>query len=155
LSDSTPRLGRWAPAVTWAACIFLFSTGWFTGERTGAILLPVLAWIFPHADHPTLEAMHLTIRKLGHFTEYLILGILVARALRGDGPWRPMLAVNAVVIAALYATTDELHQHFVPGRVAAIGDVAIDTAGAAMGQLAVAARRLGARRLARRSRTPR
>src|SRR5262249_31355359 len=130
LSDSGRRLARWMPAVLWAALIFTASTEWFTGERTGSLLLPVLAWLFPHADHPTLEALHMTIRKLGHFSEYLVLGLLVGRGLRGDAPWRPSHAVYAVVIAGLYAVTDEFHQRFVPGRVAAVGDVVIDTAGA-------------------------
>lgn len=106
------------------------------------MLVPMFAWLFPHASHATLEAMHGAVRKLGHFTEYLVFGILLAHGLRGDGPQRPRHAVLAIVLAALYAVTDELHQLFVPGRTAAVGDVLIDTAGAALGQVAAAARRI-------------
>ena len=49
--------------------ISVFSTGYFTGENTGAIIVPILAAIFPDATHTQLLAMHHFIRKLGHFTE--------------------------------------------------------------------------------------
>ncbi len=80
--------------------------------------------------------MHAGLRKLGHFTEYFVLSILVGRALRGDGGVRPRHVAMAVTLAALYAITDEAHQHFVPGRTAAPGDVAIDVLGAVAGQVA-------------------
>jgi VanZ family protein len=44
----------------------------------------------------------------------------------------------AIAIVACYASLDELHQHFVPGRTAAVGDVLIDTSGGIAAQ-AVAA----------------
>ena len=39
----------------------------------------------------------------------------------------------AIVIAGLYAVSDEFHQSFIPGRTPLISDVAIDTLGAALG----------------------
>ena len=46
---------------------------------------------------------------------------------------RPWLAL---ALAALYASSDEIHQHFVEGRHGAPLDVAIDTVGALAGILA-------------------
>jgi VanZ family protein len=46
---------------------------------------------------------------------------------------RPWLAR---ALAALYASSDEIHQHFVEGRHGAPLDVAIDTVGALAGILA-------------------
>lgn len=46
---------------------------------------------------------------------------------------RYALTVTAVV---LYAATDELHQAFVPGRVADLTDLALDGIGAVLGALA-------------------
>ena len=134
-------LARWAPVVAWAGCIFFASTGTFSGAHTGAWILPVLEWLFPRAEHHTLELVHAGIRKLGHFTEYLILALLVARALRTNGDWRPRHAVLAVLFATAYAMTDEAHQYFVPGRTAAPTDVLIDATGAAAGQIASIVRR--------------
>ena len=65
-------------------------------------------------DHP--------VRKLAHATEYAILALLWFGAL-GSKP-------QAVVIAFLYACTDEFHQLFVPGRAGLFTDVLIDTSGA-------------------------
>ncbi|MNN38370.1 VanZ like family protein [compost metagenome] len=43
--------------------------------------------------------------------------------------------VYAILIAFLYACTDELHQSFTPGRTAMVQDVVLDTIGAACGAL--------------------
>jgi VanZ family protein len=135
LSAERDALARWAPALAWAGMIFLASTSWFSGSETRAVVLPLLHWLFPHAEHQTLEVVHAGIRKLGHFTEYLILGLLLANALEADGGWRPRHAILVVTLAMAYAVTDELHQYFVPGRTAAVGDVLIDGAGALVGQV--------------------
>jgi VanZ family protein len=140
LSPDTGAVGRWAPVAAWAALIFLASTSWFAGPRTEAVVLPVLTWLFPHASLQTLETMHAILRKLGHFTEYLIFGLLIARALRDARGWRWQHALLAVTLAASYAVTDELHQRFVPGRTPAVGDVAIDAVGAIVGQIWLALR---------------
>jgi VanZ family protein len=113
------------------------------------MVVPLLAWLFPGADPRTLELMHAAVRKLGHFMEYLILGLLVTRALAMPGGWRPRHAVLSVALAACYAVSAELHQRFVPGRTAALGDVGIDTLGAIAGQVGLAVRRRRARRVAR------
>ena len=75
-----------------------------------------------------LGTWDLVLRKLAHLTEYAVLGALLARALA-----RPELAILA---GALYATTDEIHQHFVRGRHAAWYDVVIDTIGVTIGVVA-------------------
>lgn len=41
----------------------------------------------------------------------------------------------SVLICAVYAAGDELHQWFVPGRQASVIDILVDTAGAAAGIL--------------------
>jgi VanZ family protein len=121
--------------AAWAAVIFIASTGWFAGSRTESVVVPFLAWLFPHASHETLLEIHAVLRKLGHFTEYFILGVLIARALRDERGWQLHHALMAIALAATYAVTDELHQRFVPGRTAAVSDVGIDTLGATAAQL--------------------
>jgi VanZ family protein len=95
----------WAPVVVWAAVIFAFSS------------IPSLG--------TGLGTWDLVLRKLAHLTEYAILGALLVRALA-----RPSLAI---LLGALYAASDEVHQHFVRGRHAAWYDVLIDTVGVTIG----------------------
>jgi VanZ family protein len=116
------------------------SSGWFTGERTAAVIIPVLATLFPHATPAQLHGAHQAIRKLAHFTEYLVLSVLLYRALRVDRRWSVRAAALALGIAGLYAVGDEFHQWFVPGRTAAASDCLIDVSGAAAGQGLLAAR---------------
>jgi VanZ family protein len=129
-------LVRWWPALVWAAVIFLFSTGAFSAENTSRIILPVLHWIFPHASHAALIAMHNAIRKCGHFTEYFILSLLILRGISaGRREAHVAWALAAVALVAGYAALDELHQSFVPGRGGLeISDVVLDTIGGAAAQ---------------------
>jgi VanZ family protein len=97
----------WAPIVLWAAVIFAFSS------------IPSLS--------SGLGTWDLILRKIAHLSEYAILGALLLRAIQ-----RPAVAILA---GALYAVTDEVHQHFVRGRHAAWYDVLIDTVGVTIGVL--------------------
>jgi VanZ family protein len=123
-----------------------FSTGWFNGERTAMVILPVLRALVPGATAADLQAIHHAIRKIAHFAEYLILSVLLYRALRGDRRWNARAAAIAFALAGVYAVGDEFHQWFVPGRTAAATDCPKDVSGAAAGQGLLAAR---ARRAAR------
>lgn len=132
-------LKRWWPALVWAVVISLFSTGAFTSENTSRIIVPILHWIFPHTAIATLIRIHHYIRKCGHFTEYFILSLLVLRGIRAGRPGtRFAWALLVIAIIACYASLDELHQRFVPGRTPAIHDVLIDTSGGAAAQLVAA-----------------
>jgi VanZ family protein len=132
-------LKRWWPALVWAGAISLFSTGAFTAENTSRIILPILHWLFPHAADATLFQVHHYIRKCAHFTEYFILSLLVLRAIRAGRPGtRFAWALLVVAIVICYASLDEFHQRFVPGRTAAVRDVLIDTSGGIAAQVVVA-----------------
>lgn len=104
-SVPSSRLGPWLPVVLWGAVIFGLSS------------IPSLG--------TGLGTWDLILRKLAHVTEYAILGALLARALG-----RPAVAVG---LGALYAVSDEVHQHFVRGRHGAWYDVVIDTCGVVAG----------------------
>jgi VanZ family protein len=104
----SPRLvGTWAPVVLWAGLIFAFSS-------------------VPHLG-TGLGTWDLVLRKIAHLCEYAVLGALLLRAVGRE----PLAAAAGVV----YAASDELHQHFVPGRHAAFRDLAIDAAGVLAGLL--------------------
>ena len=130
---------RWLPAIVWAAVISMFSTHYFTSENTATIFVPIMHWLFPSLSLQTIDALHHVVRKSAHVAEYFIFSLLVLRGIRSDRrglrlAW--VLATIAIVFA--YASLDEFHQSFVPGRTAAFSDVLIDTSGGALAQ-AVAA----------------
>lgn len=132
---SASWLALWWPALAWAVVISLFSTHLFTAENTGHIIIPVLHWLFPSASLQTLEFMHHIIRKCAHLIEYFILSLLILRGIRARRHgMRLAWAVLAIVLVAGYASLDEFHQRFVPGRTPAVTDVLIDTTGGAAAQ---------------------
>jgi VanZ family protein len=74
----------------------------------------------------------------GHSAAYFGLAVLVVRALAGGLP-RPIgvrLAATALLISIAYGISDEVHQAFVPGRVADAYDVLADAFGALGGTMA-------------------
>jgi VanZ family protein len=132
-----PWLKRWWPAIVWAIAISGFSTGAFTSENTSRFIIPVLRFLLPHASADTLAFWHHIIRKCAHFTEYFIFSLLVLRGFRAaEKGTRLRWALLTVLIVAGYASLDEFHQSFVPGRTPAVSDVLIDTIGGAAAQFA-------------------
>jgi VanZ family protein len=128
---------RWLPVMVWALVISAFSTHIFTADNTGRVIIPVLHWTFPYASLDLLQRMHFFIRKSAHFTEYFILSLLILRGIRaGRKETRLIWATATLLAVACYASLDEFHQRFVPGRTAAVSDVVLDTAGGAFAQVA-------------------
>ena len=100
--------------------------------RAVSVWLLVVLWacvIFGLSSIPSLGTdlgtWDLVLRKLAHATEYAVLGLLLLRATGREG----VAALGGVA----YAITDEIHQHFVPGRHGAVYDVAIDAVGILIG----------------------
>jgi VanZ family protein len=111
-------LSLWGPVVLVLALIFWFSAMPDPGTPPGGM-----------SD------------KSAHFIAYAALGGSLIRALasgRASGVTRRRLLV-AMLLATLYGVSDELHQHFVPGRTPDWLDVLADAAGAVAGALGMAA----------------
>jgi VanZ family protein len=79
---------------------------------------------------PFEPAHDFTFKKLAHIAEYGILSTLLFRALWIHISHKGHALLFAVLIAVLYAFSDEWHQTFVPGREGSFRDVAIDALGA-------------------------
>ena len=88
-----------------------------------------------------LPAAEVVLRKLAHVTEYLVLTLLLLRALRRSR-CRGRHARRRRRGARLRSSSDEWHQSFVPGRTATPRDVAIDGIGIALAALAATRTRL-------------
>lgn len=125
--------------------ITIFSFSAQDGETSGDISMAVSKkgiWLFDFLTGGRLAAERLAelvtafehpLRKMAHFAEYALMGVLVFRILYchlEKGMKRYWLAVLWVFVSA---AADEIHQYFVPDRWASISDVLLDTCGGAAG----------------------
>ncbi len=114
---------RWGPALAVMLLIFIASA-----QPEGSALMP---------DFGGLR--DLIIKKGGHLLFYALLGAALLHGLSAEqAPSRPR-ALAALLLALLYAVSDEFHQTFVPGREGRWQDVVIDTVGATFGLIVYAA----------------
>jgi VanZ family protein len=104
--------------------------------------LPVLglvAAIFAVSSVPHLQApLHIVNGdKVCHAAEYLVLGLLLVRALRATlRVSRPLFAAMiAIGLVVAVGASDEFFQSFIPGRTSDIFDVLADVLGGALAQL--------------------
>lgn len=99
--------------------------------------LPALLWasiIFALSSIPNLESglgQDFILRKIAHILEYAILTFLLFKAFlsTGNQPRTNKILALAMIVAFLYALSDEYHQTFIFGRQGKLGDVGIDTIG--------------------------
>jgi VanZ family protein len=124
-------VSKWMPVIAWMLLMFAGSTDVLSAEHTSRFLVPFLRWLDPTISIHTIDAIHFTLRKIGHFTEYAILAALLWRALRGTfaGIGKGTLAAGVFLVAAAFAASDEFHQSFVSTRTATVHDVMIDCTG--------------------------
>ena len=127
----------WLPVLIWMGLIFSASADPRSGPTSSRLIGPVVRFFFPEISPENLDYIVLFVRKAAHVTEYAVLSCLLARAFMKPGTpagaWSRKAAVLAWLIAALYSSTDEFHQSFVPNRDARWSDVLIDSVGAALG----------------------
>lgn len=131
------KLKYWLPVILWMGFIFWMSTEEFTAQNTSLFIEPIIRFLLPGASQHAVDVIHDFIRKGGHVGEYFILGLLLFRAFRSGSKARYPLrwAAFALGIVILYASTDEFHQSFVPGRTPSPIDVGIDSVGGILAQV--------------------
>jgi VanZ family protein len=71
--------------------------------------------------------------KFLHAVEYGGLGLLLCRAMAGEGLGLIRACMLAVLVSSAYGATDEWHQSFVPSRSSDIHDWYTDNLGASLG----------------------
>jgi VanZ family protein len=125
----------WAPVAIWKALIFIFSTDAFAAPHTASLFAPLLSWLIPGISPEMIQTLHGMLRKLGHWSEYFILANLLGTTFKAQWPERSRRNrfTGTVIVATLYAISDEWHQSLVPSRSASAIDVAIDGCGAICG----------------------
>ena len=108
-----PFLYYWVPVIIWMGIIFYFSS------RSSSPL-----------DKVPQESIHTLGECLTHILEFGVLGVLVARAIKG----RSLLSCGlSIGLTLFYGFFDELHQLFVPLRSFQVIDLVMDAVGACLG----------------------
>ncbi|MBP8593058.1 MAG: VanZ family protein [Ruminococcus sp.] len=123
--------------------IFMFSTedAEESTDTSGSVIEAVVSVIMPDYNEMSeneqlqlVEKLQHLARKTAHFTIYLALGFFASGAI-GRRRALSRKSCAALGFCFLYACSDELHQHFVPGRSGQFTDVLLDSTGAFFGIL--------------------
>lgn len=84
-----------------------------------------------------IKQVHIKIRKIAHLSIYTILGIILM-AIFSTAKAKALNRLGAsLIVGIILATSDEIHQCFVPGRGPLFTDVVIDSLGVLYGILVV------------------
>ena len=106
-----------------------------TSSNFGKMIVSIIApdYMDEYEELPlvTLDYIDHILRKIAHFTEFLILGVLVSCSACQLGLKRRFLYSFLFCMAA--ASLDESIQLFVPGRAGMVRDVLLDSTGALLG----------------------
>jgi VanZ family protein len=139
LDAPRPKVTTWVPALFAILVICCESQKVMGGNNTQHWLAHFLAWSGVQESGTSVEFLNIALRKAGHFTGYGLLGLCFARGWmsilrkRINTTWSGLrLRAGALGVASAFvvACSDEIHQSFLPGRVACFSDVMIDTSGA-------------------------
>lgn len=115
--------------LIWMIIIFIMSS--FNAEDSANqsnFIVNIISNIF---NIENVKLLSLIIRKLAHFTEYLILGTLVINMFTKNNAKKTYLL--SILLCIIYATSDEIHQIFTSGRACQIKDILIDSVGSITG----------------------
>ncbi len=118
--------------------IFNFSNQ--DGQKSGGlsrkvttIIVEKILFISDDTKVEKIEQIEPIIRKLAHFSIYMVTGILLM-SLASTYQMETMRKIYiSMLIGMIYAISDEIHQVFVPDRAAKVTDVIIDTLGVGTG----------------------
>lgn len=130
-------LKYWLPVLLWMAVIFTASSDTRSFEHSSRLIAPLLHWLFPKISDDAVHQVVFIARKCAHVTEYAVFALLLWRAFhkptKNDArPWNWREAGLVLLTLFFYATSDEIHQIFVPTRTPRVHDVVIDTLGGSM-----------------------
>ena len=125
--------------------IFNFSNQ--DGQTSGGLSRKVarkMVDVFPYtknlkeeAKNKIVEKSQPIIRKGAHLSIYTLVGILIMSFISTYKIHLKYKFLISILVGLIYASSDEIHQSFIPGRTASIIDVGIDTSGVLIGIMLV------------------
>ena len=119
--------------LLWMYIVFGFSGQ--NGEESSGISFKI-SMLLTRNNEEISRTIEPYVRKIAHFSEYAVGGILIFLLLLTFEKISPMIRnILSIIITIIYAITDEVHQVFIPGREGKIIDVYIDTLGIITGIL--------------------
>ncbi len=136
------RILLWTAVIAWMALIFSFSveTAAESTETSGGFIsffmerwIPGFTELTDAQQTAKIESVTHFVRKSAHFCIFAVLGFLTCAALWSCDAAVKQAFLLALLIGALYAVSDEVHQIFVPGRAGMIRDIFLDTCGVLTG----------------------
>lgn len=125
--------------------IFGFSSQ--DGEKSGSIsrrITEKIATFIPQIQKENeiekeniMNTMERIIRKMAHFSIYTAVGLLLMALVSTYNIKEKNRLIITLTTGIIYASSDEIHQSFVPGRSPMITDIVIDTMGVILGILLI------------------
>lgn len=127
--------------ILWMILIFMFSnsSGEESSEISNSFIDKTIVNIYKFFNNDitkkeekeVVDIFSHPVRKMAHFTEYLILGLLTFELFKE-------YKINyyylfAFLFCVFYAGTDEIHQYFIDGRSCNVKDVILDSLGSMLG----------------------
>lgn len=121
----------WLALLVWMGVIFYFShqSGDASMQLSDGILDSFKSLFQNFLDYHTLSYI---VRKIAHFTEYFILGLLIYHLVKQYRVISKTEIIWMILFCVIYAMSDEFHQVFIGGRSPKFFDVIIDSLGSSL-----------------------
>ena len=127
--------------IIWMITVFMFSNqNGDESQKTSNIVTKIIVRILnfnqditEEQELKSIENLDFVIRKLAHYSIYLLGGILIWGYINTFDIALKKKIIISIIIGAAYAAFDELHQYFIANRSANIIDVSIDSIGVITG----------------------
>lgn len=127
--------------IIWLIIIFYLShqSGLISGENSEGIIYNTLEFIYNIFSINTsninkvVELIHIPLREVMHIIEFLILGFFMINVLKNYN--LKSYVIISIMLCFIYATTDEVHQAFIPARTFQYLDIFMDLIGITLGSL--------------------
>lgn len=130
------KILSWLAVSLWLVVIYKFSNQpALSSEGSSEILVKVLLRVLSlfKINVSNIMLVHFFVRKLAHLFLYMVTSILILNAFKMTNIGVDKASIITLAICILYASIDEIHQSFIPGRSGEFRDVLIDTFGALLG----------------------
>ena len=93
------------------------------------IILAIEIFLFSNLVITTGATNKINFATIYHFGIFLMFTFFLLITIKGKNKLNKKYFLTTILISIFYATTDEFHQLFVPGRYAGLNDILVDSIG--------------------------